>query len=188
MGKQEGGLYAKVEVRTLVDRDATFELVSQLAADPRPLVGGYDDAAGVVDDLSARLGMPVRDVLAAAEVSRSTFYSWKPPDAPRPRVASQGRLWALAQTVEDLEQLVPGALRGWLLADDARRALLVAGRFNELLAAAMPTRRPMQPPGYVEAYAVGGDRGEDVATEPKAPRRRKVTAAPVRRPGDRRRG
>lgn len=181
-----------VHAHVLVERGRTFELVSRLAGGVSPeaqeLVDGFDDAASVVDDLASRLGLPVRDVLVAADVSRSTFYSWKSPDAPRPRVSSQGRLWALAQTVEDLEQLVPGSLRQWLLSDRSRRVLLMSGEFDALVATGTPVPQPLPSVEYIGAYAVGGDRREDVATEPKAPRRRTVAAVPVRRPSDRRRG
>lgn len=144
-----------------------------------PAVSGQDDAVGVVEQLVGRLGLPLRDVLAAAEISRSTFYHWKSPAAPRPRVASQGQLWALAQAVEDLGELCGGDLRGWLLIDRTRVELLKRGAFGALLRAAAP---PV-PAGrgaasaYAAAHAVGGDRLDSEVTEVAVVRRRAVPAA-----------
>lgn len=148
-------------------------------------ISGHDDAVTVVDELTARLGLPVRDVLAAAGISKSTFYTWKAPEAPRPRVASQGRLWALAQSVEDLDELVEG-VRSWLLADPARLPLLRRGDFDALLRAAMPpaSARTSGAPFNAGAYGVGGDRTEPEVTEVVVVRPRSVPSAqPARRVG-----
>jgi hypothetical protein len=152
-------------------------------ADP---VAGRDDAVSVVEDLTARLGLPEKDVLTAAGISKSTFHTWKKPKGakvPRPRVASQGRLWALAQAVEDLEELLDGGLRGWLLADATRVRLLRAGDFDALLRAAEPpaSLATAGAPAYAAAYAVGGDRTDPEVTEVAVVRRRSLPAAPVAR-------
>lgn len=149
-------------------------------------VTGTDDAVAVIDDLAGRLGIPVNAVLAAAGISRSTYYTWKKPVAPRPRVASQGRLWALAQTVEDLEDLLGGSPRSWLLAEPARLELLTNGNFDALVRAAepRPTARTTGAPNYAGAYGVGGDRTDPEVTEVAVARPRKVAAAqPARRAG-----
>ncbi|MBB2923196.1 hypothetical protein [Cellulomonas cellasea] len=148
-----------------------------------PAVTGQDDAVAVVEQLVTRLGLPLRDVLSAAEISRSTFYHWKSPSAPRARVASQGQLWALAHTVEDLDELVDGDLRGWLLADQARVDLLKRGAFAALLRKAallVPAGRGAAP-AYAAAYAVGGDRLDPEVTEAAVIRRRSLPAAPEAR-------
>lgn len=99
---------------------------------------GRHDAVAVVKDLAARLGVPVRDVLEAAGVSRSTFYHWaKATTAFRPRVSSQGKLWTLLHTVENLGNLFGDQLHGWLLADPGRVELLRRGDVDALLAAAL---------------------------------------------------
>lgn len=125
-------------------------------------VSGHDDAVAVVDGLTTRLDLSVRDVLAAAGIRRSTFYTWKAPEARRPRAFSQGRLWSLAQAVEDLEELVGGSLRGWLLADPARLPMLRRGEFDALLRRAEPaaSAEVRGAPAYPAAYGVGGDRTE----------------------------
>lgn len=167
---------------------AFYDVVSTIAkkaADELPGgVAGNDDAVTVAEDLARRVGVPVNVVLAAAGISRSTYYSWKKPAAPRPRVASQGRLWALAQTVEDLEELLGGSPRGWLLADPTRLELLSNGNFDELLRTAEPSPAPRTTgaPAYAGAYGIGGDRTDPETTEVAVPRLRKVSSAqPARR-------
>jgi hypothetical protein len=144
-----------------------------------PAVTGQDDAVLVVEQLVARLGLPLRDVLAAAGVNRSTFYNWRSPAAPRPRVASQGQLWALAQTVADLDELLAGDVRGWLLADPSRVQLLKSGAFTALLRAAEPPVPASRgaAPAYAAAYAVGGDRLDPEVTDVAVVRRRALPAA-----------
>lgn len=153
-------------------------------------ISGRDDAVAVVDGLTARLDLPIRDVLAAAGIRKSTFYTWKAPEARRPRVASQGRLWALAQAVEDLEELVGGSLRGWLLADPARLRLLRRGELDALLRAAEPPASALtaDAPAYAAAYGVGGDHVEpDGDQGPVFARGRRLSAvAAPRRRTDRR--
>ncbi|SNR59707.1 hypothetical protein [Blastococcus mobilis] len=149
-------------------------------------ISGRDDAVAVVDALTARLDLPVRDVLAAAGIRKSTFYTWKAPEARRPRVASQGRLWVLAQAVEDLEELVGGSLRGWLLADPARLPLLRRGELDALLRVAEPPASALtaDAPGYPATYGVGGDHVEpDDDQRPVFARGRTLSAvaAPRRR-------
>lgn len=149
-------------------------------------ISGRDDAVAVVDALTARLDLPVRDVLAAAGIRKSTFYTWKAPEARRPRVASQGRLWALTQAVEDLEELVGGSLRGWLLADPARLRLLRRGELDALLRAAEPPASALtaDAPAYAAAYGVGGDHVEPDDDQPPVFARGRslsAVAAPRRR-------
>jgi hypothetical protein len=121
-------------------RTASFDLVSFSTEQPKVTDdegAGHHDAVSVVKEIAARLGVPVRDVLTAAGISKSTFYSWRAPAAPRPRLASQGRLWALVQAVEGLAGVFGDQLRGWLLADPARVELLRRGDVDALLAAAV---------------------------------------------------
>jgi hypothetical protein len=135
------------------------------------LVGGSDDAATIIAELADRVGLPVKDILAAAGVKKSTFHSWRMPDGPRPRVASQGRLWELAQCVEDLEELLGGSARPWILADPARRERFRSGRFLDLVENFRSQPRPrLTAPSYAELAAAGGDRLA-IDSEPEPPRR-----------------
>ncbi len=123
-------------------------------------VTGHDDAVAVIEALAAKLGLPVKDVLKAAGIKKSSFYSWKQPDAPRPRVASQGRLWSLAQFVEDLTASTDGNVRQWLLASDARRDRLVHGQFDRLVAEATAegsTARVRTEPAWAATFGVGAE-------------------------------
>lgn len=129
---------------------ASFELVSSSALDQLAVVVAGElasanvevaaprDPVAVVRDIAVRLGVPVRDILSAASISRSTFYYWaKATTAHRPRLRSQGKLWALLQTVERLASLLGDQLHGWLLADPDRVELLRRGDVDGLLAAAL---------------------------------------------------
>ncbi len=121
-----------------ITREYHFEPLELVGVDPQPL--GQQPAVIVVKALVDGLGLPKRDVLRAAGISRSTFHTWDKPEGPRPRVASQGQLWALAEAVEDLTEHL-GALElvgPWLLADNRRKALLREGDFDALLNLAAP--------------------------------------------------
>jgi hypothetical protein len=125
--------------------------------DVQPVLGSAD-AVATVYEISRRLGLPVRDVLSAAGMRKSTFYTWTSPEAPKPRVASQAKLWQLAQFVEDIEALLGGSARRWLLGGVERLEMLGKGRFDDLLDE-LHKRAPNSdfPPTYAESYAVGGD-------------------------------
>jgi hypothetical protein len=184
-------LTGRVETFLLEKGTAFFDLVSAVAeqaADSAASVAGHDDAVVAVEALAKRLGVPVRDVVAAAGISRSTYYSWRSPTAPRPRVASQGQLWALAQAVEDLEDLLGTGLRAWLLADRDRVARLRRGDLDGLLRQVehQVRTRPWGAPDYAAAYGVGGDRTDFEETEKAVVRGRTLPAAPVAQRAERR--
>ena len=135
------------------------EIDLALPYDPPTSVRGTADVVTVIVSLSQRLGLPLRDILEAAAVKRSSFYSWRPTDAPRPRLASQGRLWEMAQFVEDLEELLGGTARHWILAVAQRRDDLAQGRFSDLLESVRTrSQSDVSAPAYAANYAVGGDR------------------------------
>jgi hypothetical protein len=128
------------------------------SAEPPGLTSGAEDVVAAIKSLSWRLGLPLRDICNAANVSRSAYYTWSQPDAPRPRVASQGRLWALAQFTEDLEDLLDAPPGQWLLARPDRRAQLIDGRFDDLLESLRAQPRPLRAaPDYARFLSVGGD-------------------------------
>ncbi len=171
------------------------------AFDPEPEDTGeddvtdQDDAVGVVEALAAKLGLPVRDVLKAAGIKRSSFYSWKKPGAPRPRVASQGRLWTLAQTVEDVDETTGGNVRKWLLARDARRLQLVHGEFDRLLAEATAERSTpgiRAEPTWAATFGAGAEHDTSAGPPPPSDRHpppfKRATPAQVPTRPDRRKG
>jgi hypothetical protein len=120
--------------------------------------GGATDAVRTIDDLKVRLGLPMVDVLKAAGVGKSTFYSWRDHDESNPRISSQGRLWMLAQFVEDIEPLVQVPLVSWLAAQDHRLGLLRAGSFDQLLEEVrVPSSDGASQPEYAGIYAVGAE-------------------------------
>jgi hypothetical protein len=124
------------------------------------------DPADVLLDLSRRLGLPMEQVLAAADIPSSTFYLWKKSGrAMRPRLASHRRLWELVQFVEDAEEIVGSSLQQWLLARPERRELLLAGEFAALLKRSVGDTVAAQDYSRdLSMYAVGG-----ASIEPQAP-------------------
>jgi hypothetical protein len=149
-----------------------------VVAAPGP-ASGAEDVVAAIKALSWRLGLPQRDICEAADVSRSAYYTWSQPGAPCPRVASQGRLWALVQFTEDLEELLEIPPGHWLLADPGRREQLLDGRFNDLLESLRAQRRPpLAAPDYARFLSVGGDRlVSDAEPATQRRQRRRVTSA-----------
>lgn len=104
------------------------------------LAAAASSAAETVESLAAHLGLPVKDVLAAAGVKKRTFQHWKRNPRTRPRLGSQGQLWALAQSVEVLLERHGTGLAHWIAQEPARRELLRHGLHRDLVrAATMPT-------------------------------------------------
>lgn len=139
----------------------------------RAPISGTDDAVATIDELAKRVGLPVKDILAAAGVKKSTYHSWKASGAPTPRLASQGRLWEVAQFVEDFAELLGGPVRPWLHADEHRRRLFITGSFAELheLIRSQPRQR-IAAPDYAALASIGGDRLiSDGESEPLRKRR-----------------
>ena len=91
-----------------------------------------EDVVSAVRSIEGRLGLSARQVCDATGISKSAFYTWARPSGPRPRLASQRRLWALVQLVEDLEDLLEGPPAGWLLANPAARTMVIEGRFDDV--------------------------------------------------------
>ncbi|MBT8163487.1 MULTISPECIES: helix-turn-helix transcriptional regulator [Arthrobacter] len=94
----------------------------------------------VFDRLRSELGVTQEELLAATGIKRRTYYSWKKPNAPRPRPASVGALWNLADAMVDLREEIDRPVAAWLHALPERMAALREGRFDDLvdLAVAMP--------------------------------------------------
>lgn len=130
------------------------------SAEPEPAgAPATDDAVRAVQDLTARLGVARAVVLDAVGISTSTFHTWTQGHSPRPRLASQGRLWELVRIVDGIEAVAGVPVRPWLLADPARVRRLRNGEFDALAAEASAGALPdrASAPGYAAAYAVGAD-------------------------------
>jgi hypothetical protein len=166
LARGEGGRPQPLERSTI--RYVPDQLVDkyQDEGNAEEVVDERDDAVMVIDQLVSSFGMAKRDILKAAGVSRSSFYSWRGRDGHKPRVASQGRLWELAQVAADLTDVLAQPIPRWLLAEPRRRNMLLAGNFDDLLRDAVDYRsRRAAVADDIEAnwiYAVGGDR-EDPA-------------------------
>ena len=96
-----------------------------------------DETADVVDafeHLRAELGLTQKEMFKATGISKRTFHSWSDkPAGSRPRVASLGRLWELADAVDDLREALDQPLNRWLRGDKKRISALLDGRFDELV-------------------------------------------------------
>jgi hypothetical protein len=156
-------------VEVIADRDISLDWLVETdnVGDGTPLITEFEldsavpleeqPAVVIVKRLTEVLGMPQRDVLRAAGISKSTFHTWDKPNGARPRVNSQGRLWALAEAVEDLIEHLGTADRvgPWLLADNGRKTLLRAGEFDRLLDLAAPPAVIDSRPYLAGLYAAG---------------------------------
>ncbi len=152
------------------------------------LTSDAQDVVAAIKSSSWRLGLPQRDICEAADVSRSAYYTWSQPGAPRPRVASQGRLWALVQFTEDLEDLLDVPPGQWLLARPERREQLLDGRFDDLLESLRAQPRPLRAAAdYARFLSVGGDRlASDAEPATLGRKSRKTTSAQTVSPSRRR--
>jgi len=110
---------------------------SQVMNGPVVAAGG---AAGVIQELADRLDFPIDRILTAADIKPRTYYIWKERTGSQPRLASQGRLWALKQCIEDLTNLVETPSR-WLT-DPTRIGLFETGAFDQLVELAVSQSRP----------------------------------------------
>ena len=120
--------------------------------------GAIADAVTVIDELVRHLDLPLRDVVRAAGIKRSSYYSWKDLPKRRPRLDSLGQLWEMTQCVEDLIEIVPQPTSRWLMTDKRRIATLMSGRFDDLLEMAQPfASRVTSAPPFAANFAVGGD-------------------------------
>lgn len=155
-----------------------------------PVLPEAHDVVNAVRHVEGRLGLPVRDVCEAADITRSTFYSWVNQEDSRPRLPSQGRLWALVQLVDDLEELLGAPPAAWLRANEEARALIVDGSFDDvakMLRAQGEERLALATPEYAHLLSVGADRLESDVEPPKPPgRRRRVAQAQGVKPSHRR--
>jgi len=96
-----------------------------------------DEAADVLDAferIQAELGLSQREMFQATGIRKRTFHSWADkPAGSRPRVASLGRLWELADAVYDLRGTLDQPLNRWLRGDRKRIDALLDGRFDDLV-------------------------------------------------------
>jgi len=164
---------------------------TEISAPAEDAVSGEGGAVAAVRGLAEFFGLPVGDILAAAGISRSSFYSWDKPNQPKPRTASQGELWTLVLLAEELRETLPGRVSEWLLADEGRLRLLREGQFDELHAKVFerPFRRGEgTATAYAAAYGITDElagplveRADGVIPTVRA-RRSRVAKRAVRRP------
>lgn len=109
------------------------EADSASGADAAIDAGSANDALETFKRLRHELGLTQRELFLASDVKRRTYYSWQESRRKRPRLASIRGLWDLADVIDELNDILDVPLRRWFRTDGARRALLTARRFEELL-------------------------------------------------------
>jgi hypothetical protein len=103
---------------------------------------GTADPLKVFTRVQAELGVTQRDMFAATGIKHRTFHSWKvKPASSRPRLASLGQLWRLADMLEDLREALGRPVGPWLHAKPERYAAFKAGRFDALVDLAVDVPR-----------------------------------------------
>lgn len=95
--------------------------------------GDVTDALTTFEELRLELGLNRNEMLSATRVKARTYHSWKKGGTARPRLSSVRGLWDLADTLEELREVVPTPLGEWFRADGTRRRLLTKCEFADLL-------------------------------------------------------
>lgn len=94
------------------------------------------DVVEVVGWLAAQLSVPDGDIIDAAKIKRRNWHNWK--NGRRPRVETQGELWALLNSVRALSDMFNGGPSVWFKEGGAaRRALLTSGQHRKLVQQAL---------------------------------------------------
>lgn len=97
-------------------------------------------ALATFDRLVMELGVLKKDLQQATGIKHRTYHSWRKPTAPKPRAASVGRLWHLADAVADLREVLDRPLAAWLHAAPERLVAFRAGEFERLVDLAVDMR------------------------------------------------
>jgi hypothetical protein len=121
--------------------------------------------------------VPVKDVLAAAGVKKRTFQHWKRNPRTRPRLGSQGELWALAQSVEVLLERHGTGLARWIAQEPARRELLRRGLHRDVVRAATTLPAVLDPDVLHREHAMAAGHFDDGLVAPPSD---SVRPAPMR--------
>lgn len=148
------------------------------AAPPSP-----ESAYEAVQFVADVLGLPKTDVTAAAGIAPRTYHSWA--NGGTPRIQSQGSLWRLVHTAEDLLELI-GSREGvvaWIRSEPVRRETFSSGQVDRLLADAVLdfTPAPTKEHDAISQLATaGGDRYIDDDALPVAGRAPRGSRVPTR--------
>jgi hypothetical protein len=101
-------------------------------APPSPV----SDVVEVVEWLAEQLGVPDGDIIEAAKIKRRNWHNWK--NGRRPRLETQGQLWALLNSVRALSDMFDTGPASWFKEGGAaRRALLTSGQHRRLVQEAL---------------------------------------------------
>lgn len=99
-----------------------------------------ENVVALIRGIENELGLPLKDVLAAAGIKKRTFHSWVSGTARTPQLRSQGQLWQLVDALEDIRNAVQGPMGAWLKSDRGRMAFLREGLLDQLVDASLPAR------------------------------------------------
>lgn len=94
------------------------------------------DVVEVVEWLAQQLDVPDGDIIRAAKIKRRNWHNWK--NGRRPRLETQGQLWALLNSVRALSDMFENGPARWFKEGGAdRRALLTSGQHRKLVQEAL---------------------------------------------------
>lgn len=94
------------------------------------------DVVEVVEWLAEQLGVPDGDIIEAAKIKRRNWHNWK--NGRRPRLETQGQLWALLNSARALSDMFDDGPAAWFREGGAaRRALLTSGQHRKLVQEAL---------------------------------------------------
>lgn len=102
--------------------------------EPDRRVDETSDVLEAFESIRTELGLTQKEMFKATGINKRTYHSWADkPTGSRPRVASLGRLWELADAVDDLRNTLDPPLSRWLRGEKKRIGALLDGRFDELV-------------------------------------------------------
>lgn len=94
------------------------------------------DVVEVVEWLAEQLGVPDGDIIRAAKIKRRNWHNWK--NGRRPRLETQGQLWALLNSVHALSDMFDGDPAAWFKEGGIRRRdLLTSGQHRKIVQEAL---------------------------------------------------
>jgi len=127
-------LQTDVDAWVAIQPDAFDDLPDAQADEAVPTRAS--DVVEVVEWLAQQLDVPDGDIIQAAKIKRRNWHNWK--NGRRPRLETQGQLWALLNSVRALSDMFENGPAPWFKEGGAdRRALLTSGQHRKLVQEAL---------------------------------------------------
>lgn len=94
------------------------------------------DVVEVIEWLAEQLDVPDGDIIQAARIKRRNWHNWK--NGRRPRLETQGQLWALLNSIQALSDMFDGDPAAWFKEGGIRRRdLLTSGQHRKIVQEAL---------------------------------------------------